>query len=213
MSGVGLAQTGSVWYIAAMALLIVAAVITLVSLVTSHFLPDRFRWRKILLLVVGIVGAALSFSQGYSNLERADGLQHELGTLEQKQDYWDVSKLSALGLSGIAGKGLAEHSAINDLIAPYVKLEPTFRIDCRREAVAAFGSVITMNEKFPFAYYYSGLCTRANNLLGWQQDFAKAKSILEITTNIPGHNQNHDEVLKAIETDDPNNFIVNVNPA
>jgi hypothetical protein len=57
------------------------------------------------------------------------------------------------------------------------------------------------------------ICTRANNLQGWQQDFAKAKSILEITTNVPGHNQKHDEVLKAIETDDPNNFAVNSNPA
>jgi hypothetical protein len=32
----------------------------------------------------------------------------------------------------------------------------------------------------------------------------KAKSMLRITTGIPGHNSNHDEVLNLIETDNPN---------
>jgi hypothetical protein len=64
--------------------LIIAAVITLVSLVTSHFLPDRFRGRKIVLLVIGMVGAAWSFAQGYRSLERVADLHKELGTLQQK---------------------------------------------------------------------------------------------------------------------------------
>jgi hypothetical protein len=58
--------------------LTIAAVITLVSLVTSHFLPDRFRGRKIVLLVIGIVGAAWSFAQGYWSLERVVDLQQKI---------------------------------------------------------------------------------------------------------------------------------------
>ena len=66
-----------------MTLIIVGAVLTVISLVTSYFLTDRSRWRQFVLLV-GIVGAALSFAQGYRNLERAVDLQQELGALSEK---------------------------------------------------------------------------------------------------------------------------------
>jgi hypothetical protein len=61
-----------------------------------------------------------------------------------------------------------------------------------------------MNERFPFPYYYRALCIYANKREGWQQDLAKATSILRITTSIPGHNGNHDDVLRLIETDGAN---------
>jgi hypothetical protein len=86
----------------------------------SYFLTDRSRWRKIV-LVVGVIGAGLSFVQGYINLERAGNLLNELSALHEKQDYWDVSKLSALGLTGIAKAPLVKQTHV---IASYVKLEP-----------------------------------------------------------------------------------------
>jgi hypothetical protein len=124
--------------------------------------------------------------------------------------YSDVSKLSALGLLRIAGSpNLVEQSRINTLIAPFVKLEPKFHLDCSPEAMAAFDSVVALDDKFPFVYWYRGLCLRATDREGWKQDFAKAKAILEITTNITGHNQNHDEVLKDIEIDATTKWLVN----
>jgi drug/metabolite transporter (DMT)-like permease len=45
--------------------LIFAAVITLVSLITNYFVPDRFQWRKIALLIIEILGIIWTFSQGY----------------------------------------------------------------------------------------------------------------------------------------------------
>jgi hypothetical protein len=62
-------------------LIILGAALTVVSVVLSYFLTDRSRWRKTV-LVVGLFGAALSFAQGYRNLERADDLQNKLGVVE-----------------------------------------------------------------------------------------------------------------------------------
>jgi hypothetical protein len=146
----------------------------------------------------------MSFVQGYTNLERAGNLLNELSALHEKQDYWDVSKLSALGLSGIAKAPLVEQTPINDVIASYVKLEPKFWVDCHPEAMAAFGSVIKKNSKFPLTYYYRGRCNRANHQERWQEDIENAKAILRIMTSIPGHDTNHDEVLNLIEADNPN---------
>jgi hypothetical protein len=124
--------------------------------------------------------------------------------LQQEQEYWDVSKLNALGLTGIAGLGLTEHTAINTLIGAHVKLEPKLWVDCLPEAMTASEAVIAMDDKFPFTYYYRALCNHANQREGWQEDLEEARKILRITTAIPGHNQNHDEVLKMIETDGAN---------
>jgi hypothetical protein len=186
-----------------MLLTIGVATVSIVSLAIAFFLTDRSHWRKIL-LTVGILGAALSGLQAYNNRQRADRLQNELRLLQQKQEYWDVSKLNALGLTGSAGLGLVEHSAISDLIERHVKLQPKLWVDCVPEAMAAYGAVIAMNEKFPFTYYYRALCSHANQREGWQRDLEEARAILRITTTIPGHNQNHDEVLKMIETDGAN---------
>jgi hypothetical protein len=186
-----------------MLLIIAVAAVSIVSLAIVFFLTDRSHWRKIL-LIVGILGAALSGLQAYNNRQRADGLQNEVGTLQQKQEYWDVSKLNALGLTGIAGPGLVEHTAINNLIGRHVKLEPKFWVDCLPEATTAFEAVIAMNENFPFTYYYKALCSHANQREGWQRNLERARRILRITTTIPGHNQNHDEVLKIIESDGAN---------
>jgi hypothetical protein len=156
--------------------------------------------------------AAAQLGQVKEQLAQAKKLADEL---QQKQDYWEVAKLTVLGTTGIAGQGLSERSAISDLLSPHVKLQPRLWIDCTGEAMTAYGAVIKMNDRFPFSYYYRGMCNRLNHVKGWQQDFEKAKSILLITTTIPGHNQNHDEVLKLIETDDltaqvPPGFVPNV---
>jgi hypothetical protein len=70
--------------------------------------------------------------------------------------------------------------------------------------MTAYEAVIAMDDKFPFTYYYRALCNHANQREGWQEDLEEARKILRITTAIPGHNQNHDEVLKMIETDGAN---------
>jgi hypothetical protein len=81
---------------AAVILLIFAAVLTIVSVVISYFLTSRSGWRKIV-LVVGIVGAALSFVQGYRNLERAGGLLNEIGGITAKTGLLGRFKTQCVG--------------------------------------------------------------------------------------------------------------------
>ena len=53
--------------------------------------------------------------------------------------------------------------------------------------------------KFPFAYFYRASCRRLTNDKNWHHDVATARSILIVTTQIPGHHVNHDEILKMID--------------
>jgi hypothetical protein len=68
-----------------MAALIVAGVITLVSLVTNYFVPERFRWRKIALLIIGILGVIWSFAQGYISHQDVLHLRTKVTDLEAQQ--------------------------------------------------------------------------------------------------------------------------------
>ena len=114
--------------------------------------------------------------------------------------YLDVSKLNAVGLSGLAGTGLVENSGLNTILGPYVHLDPgNFHWDCTRDSVAAYDAAIQFESKFPFSYYYRGTCKKANKVEGWERDLDTARKILLITTQIPGHNVHHDEVLKLID--------------
>lgn len=71
-----------------MLLIIAVAVVSVVSLGITFFLTDRSHWRKIL-LVIGIVAAALSSLQAYNNRERAIAIEKEAAelrvALEQEQ--------------------------------------------------------------------------------------------------------------------------------
>ena len=51
-------------------------------------------------------------------------------------------------------------------------------------AISAYASAITINGKFPFTYYYRGICDRANHEENWKEDLEKARFILEITTKL-----------------------------
>jgi hypothetical protein len=68
--------------------------------------------------------------------------------------------------------------------------------------VKAYTEAIKLESKFPFAYYYRAGCEKAGNTGDWQRDVDAAGAILRITTQIPGHHANHDEVLKWIDAGD-----------
>jgi hypothetical protein len=130
-------------------------------------------------------------------LAQAKRLTNEL---EQKLEYSNVARYNALGLLGLAGQGLTETSPLNKIFGAYVHNDPNnFHWDCTPEAVTAYNETIKLESKFPFPYYYRGLCEKANNTGDWQSDIETARKILLITTQIPGHNEHHDQVLKLIE--------------
>ena len=132
-------------------------------------------------------------------LEQAQNLNHKL---QQEQEYIFLAKYNVLGLFGLAMPPLVEHSALNNIIGAYIHHEPNgeFHWDCTPEALKAYTESIKAESNFPFAYYYRGSCARKDNTGDWQNDMATARAILNITTHIPGHNANHDAVLKWIDT-------------
>lgn len=185
-----------------MVLILAVATVSIVALGITFFLTDRSHWRKIL-LVIGIVGAALSGLQAYRNRDRADVLQNELRALQQKQEYSNMARYNAFGLLGLARAPLTEHSPLNKILGSYLHEVPNnVQWDCIPEAVEAYTEAIKLESKFPFAYYYRAGCEKADNTGDWQHDLDTARIILRITTQIPGHHPNHDEVLKWIEAGD-----------
>jgi hypothetical protein len=188
-------------------LIILVATLSIVALLVTFFLTDRSRWRKVL-LIVGILGTALSGVQAYNSRQRADHLQGELDTLRQQEEYSNVARYDAFGLLGLVDPGLKEtpvfslkeNSPLNEIFGKYVHNEQIeFRFECTPEAVEAYTGAIKLEPKFPFPYYYRGTCNRLNNSDGWQHDLETARTILTITTHIPIHHVNHDEILKIID--------------
>jgi hypothetical protein len=127
-------------------------------------------------------------------------LSARISELQTQQEYANVARYGALGLLGVAGAGLKETSPLNDIIGPYLHDVPNdFNWECTAEAMRAYAAAIELDSKFPFPYLYRATCNQANNG-DWQGDLETARSIFLITTQIPGHNLQHDQFLKFIET-------------
>jgi hypothetical protein len=124
--------------------------------------------------------AADQLRQVTEQLEQAKQLTHEL---QQQQEYSNVARYDAFGLLGLAGLGLREKSPLNTIFGTYVHNDPKeFRFDCTPEAVNAYTDAIKLESKFPFPYYYRGMCNQLNNIEGWQHDLDTARAIFAITT-------------------------------
>jgi hypothetical protein len=123
----------------------------------------------------------------------------------EQLEFSEVSKLNPFGLLGIAVPPLEEQpTALNRLIAPYIRITAggILSWDCTAAALAAYDAAISLNNKFPFAYFYRGTCGRAHNTPDWERDIEAARRILLITTKIPGQNPSHVGVLKMIQSGD-----------
>jgi hypothetical protein len=184
-----------------MQLLFFCSSLALISLVINSFLPDRFRWRKTAILILGLLGLGGSFIQGYWGIEKMTALQ-------QQQEYFDEAKYDALGLTGLAGTGLKETTPINTMIETYVRRAPVdqsqniylLQWNCSNQAMSAYQETINVDVKFPFVYIYKAGCEYLHKSGDWQTDLNKAREILLITTTIPHHQKNHDDSLKGIES-------------
>jgi hypothetical protein len=154
--------------------------------------------------------ATAQLGQIKDQLERAQTLTRQL---EQQQEYSKVARYDAFGLLGLAGSGLKERSPMNDIFGNYVHNEQTeFRFDCTPEAVSAYTAAIALDKRFPFSYYYRGMCDQLNGVEGWQRDLDTARDIFLITVTIPSHHANHDEVLKMIENKSSVRMHINRSP-
>ncbi len=122
--------------------------------------------------------------------------------LRKQMEYLDVSKLNiyGLGYDQASTSIIIVSSPLSVFLAPFLSPQgnnpPTHQ--CTRDAMMAYQEVIREVQKFPFTYFYLGSCERELEISKGKSAIDSAKEILEITTKIPGHHRNHDEVLRLI---------------
>lgn len=132
--------------------------------------------------------------------ERTSELEDELDGLKK---YRSVARLNVLGLSGTAGAGLTESSALSRALegayeTTVMGSNTTHRTKCDEESIARFVDVATKFPHFPFAHWAIAVCLRkAGNSL-WQVHAERAMAILDHTTQISGRHSHHDEVRAQI---------------
>ena len=139
-------------------------------------------------------GARLSRARHYH------GTVHQRSTRAQEtREYWEVAHLNMVGLRFVGGD-LEDHTTVNNIIGAYVRPNSEDKVvwDCTPASIEAYGNAIKSDAKFPFSYFYRASCAKVSNTGEWETDADQAKKILLITTRIPGHTGNHDDVLKML---------------
>ena len=122
-------------------------------------------------------------------------------TLEAVRDYSAVARLDALGNPPGAGIGsdIKVNTELVGLLADtyQVKGDQIF-MNRDSDAEQRYRTVIQKFPKFPFGHYYLTLCLRDRNDESWRQHAERTVEIFSLTTQIDGHNTNHDEVMKKV---------------
>lgn len=141
-------------------------------------------------LVLGLVVSAID----HWHSERS------INTLEAKNDYSDVARLNAQGKPFPDGD-IAFNSPLSAMMDGTYKLQDnTFSFYRTPEAESQLRKVIANYPNFPFAYYALALSIRDRGDGRWRAEMDRARRIFQITTSIPGHQQDHDDALKRINT-------------
>ena len=116
--------------------------------------------------------------------------------------YGAVAELNLFGLSGRVGlgSGLRETSAISRILEnAYERIESDgqvrWRARCDNESKEAFQDAAALNSDFPFAHWALAVCAFNEQNPLWRTHAQRAVTILEHTTEIAGHNTQHDDAL------------------
>ena len=144
------------------------------------------------MLVFGLAGVGLTADRYFADQTK----QRE--TLE----YWEVARLNAFALHFIGGN-LQDHTELNNIIGAYIHNQNGKVVwDCSSASIEAYTKAVNFDPKFPFSYFYRASCNKLNNTDQWQKDADIAQRLFRITTQIPGHNQNHEEILRMLDRGD-----------
>lgn len=134
--------------------------------------------------------------------QRLQKLAQEIRTLRHDviaiRDYSDMASLNAFGKPYADGDIIFNTPISRILEGTWEKRENQAIIKIDNEAEEKYREVIRKFPKFPFAYYFLVLCLKDRNNEGWKDYATKAIKILEITTSISGHQQDHDKVLQRL---------------
>ena len=99
--------------------------------------------------------------------------------------YGDVAKLDAKGLTGMAGPGLKESSALSRALeGAYVEKEGRVYPRCDTEGMTRFANVTKKHPAFPFAHYALAVCQHMAGNPQWRVHANRALEIVNHTTQL-----------------------------
>mgnify|MGYP001572373929 CR=1 FL=1 len=175
------------------------------SFVILGFAREKKDVFAISLFVLGIVGLIISIPVYVSDKNERMELSNKIDNsnpvkLKKLFDYSNIAKLNALGLDFIVVPPLEHETEISTILKPVIYIgKNQMSSKCDKSAIDAYNKVIKIEPMFPFSYYYLGTCKKINGLPDWKSHTDSAREIFEITTQIAGHNPNHDQALKDIK--------------
>jgi hypothetical protein len=171
----------------------VGIAVTVASVVISFIWTQKTFPIRLALLVLGLAGVSLAADRYFEDQNRQ----------KETLDYWEIARLNAFALHFMGGD-LQDNTELNNIIGSYIHLNQNNKVtwDCNSTSIAAYTKAVDFDPKFPFSYFYRASCNRLNNADGWQKDADTARKILRITTQIPGHNQHHDQILRMLDRGD-----------
>lgn len=173
------------------------------TLTEIHF--ERIR------IFVIIIGLLISVFKHHQTVELQKVAEHKVQEIRENlneanvtilglRDYSYVAKLNCLGVTGRAGRGLTESTAISRLLKDvWVDKNGKYYPLCTSTSRNKFETTIQEFPKFPFSYYAIAVCLRANGDKIWRTYAEKAVEIFKRTTTISGHNSQHDQAFLELE--------------
>jgi hypothetical protein len=85
------------------------------------------------------------------------------------------------------------------MLQPVVTFEGSIgRVQMNSEAEAIYRRVVVEYPDFPFGHYYLALCLREKADTDWRTHAEMALALFEETTQIVGHNPQHDDGLRRL---------------
>jgi len=193
-----------------MLMFLLSILIGLILVIISYFRDRQDKFSK-LLLVLGIISVLISIPIYINDKSERQELVDKVNNsapikLKENLVYLDISKLNFKGSPMETDGTLIFHSPLSDLISSYVVTvvindQAQITTQCTENAIIAYKTTIKNYPKFPFSYFYLAGCQKKDGNIDWKSNIEIAKSILEITTTIEGHNASHDFILNIIKRD------------
>ena len=113
--------------------------------------------------------------------------------------FANISRLGYYGLEIDPGPGITtNHSLYNKMKDVSEKKDGKVYPKCGILPESIYSSLIKENPDFPFSYYAMSVCKKDRNDPDWIEYAEKALTILNITTSIGNHHEQHDITLKAL---------------
>jgi len=135
------------------------------------------------------------------SIEKKDSRIAELeNTTNSILGYSYVARLDIRGTTGVAGRGLTETTPISKLMKhALVEEKGKLLVKCDTKSTETYYQVISKFPRFPFSYYALAVCLHKQKDDSWKEYAMKAIEILDNTTILSDHNQNHEEALKELK--------------